>query len=130
MLEKYLEEFIVLNFDTIFKDSVQIYSDSEGYSGQQYQTAIGRIDVLAVDPATKDFIVIELKKGQASDKVVGQILRYMGWVKKNLCQANQNVKGLIISESRDEKLEYAISMTRDIAIRYYKLSFELTDSPN
>jgi RecB family endonuclease NucS len=31
-----------------------------------------------------DFVVVETKKGKESDKVVGQIQRYMGWVKRNL----------------------------------------------
>ncbi len=41
--------------------------------------------ILAVEPKTHSFVVIELKKGRPSDQVIGQVLRYMGWVKKNLC---------------------------------------------
>jgi restriction system protein len=87
-LEKYLEEFIVTNFATIFKGKLQIYEDA-GEKAQQYSTDIGPIDILAVDPGSGSFVVIELKKGRPSDQVVGQILRYMGWVKKNLCKGDQ-----------------------------------------
>ena len=41
-------------------------------------------------------LVIELKKGRASDSVVGQIQRYMGYVKDELAEKNQPVKGVII----------------------------------
>ena len=50
VLEKYLEEFIVSNFETIFKGKRHIYEDAEGADGQQYTTDIGLIDILAVEP--------------------------------------------------------------------------------
>lgn len=71
------------------------------------------------------FVVIELKKGRPSDEVVGQILRYMGWVKQNLCKSGQAVKGLIICRDPDPKLSYALQMTNNIDVRYYSVSFKL-----
>lgn len=130
VLEKYLEDFIVSNFRTIFKNDLEIYKDSEGNNGQQYDTEIGRIDILAVEPKSKSFVVIELKKGRPSDQVIGQVLRYMGWTKKNLCNEGQNVKGLIISRDSDLKLSYALEMIRDVDVRYYTVSFKLVESPS
>lgn len=129
-LEKYLEDFIVSNFDTIFKGALKIYEDPEGNEGQQYQTdEIGTIDILATEPRTNSFVVIELKKGRSSDRVVGQTLRYMGWVKRNLCSNDQAVKGLIICRDPDPKLVYALEMTKDISVRYYSMSFKLRETP-
>ncbi|WKZ32339.1 MAG: endonuclease NucS [Thermodesulfobacteriota bacterium] len=127
VLEKYLEDFIVSNFDTIFKGELKIYEDEEGNDGQQYATEIGPIDILAVDPTSKAFVVIELKKGRPSDSVIGQVLRYMGWVKQNLCAANQAVKGLIICRDPDPKLSYALEMTKNVLVRYYSVSFKLRE---
>ncbi len=62
------EEFIVANFDTIFKGELRIYKDAEAY-GQQYVTDIGQIDILAVERASSSFVVLELKKGRPSDQV-------------------------------------------------------------
>jgi restriction system protein len=129
VLEKYLEDFIVSNFDTIFKGKLQIYEDDEGSDGQQYATDIGPIDILAVERGLSSFIVIELKKGRPSDQVVGQILRYMGWVKKNLCKDGQTVKGLVICRDPDPKLSYALEMTYNIDVRYYNVSFKLRETP-
>ena len=85
VLEKYLEDLIVSNFKTIFKGKLNIY-DADGADGQQYSTEIGTIDILAVEPESNSLMVIEIKKGRPSDQVVGQILRYMGWIKKNICK--------------------------------------------
>lgn len=129
VLEKYLEDFIVSNFTTIFKGKLRIFEDAEGNDGQQYGTDIGPIDILAVEPKSGAFFVIELKKGRPSDQVVGQVLRYMGWVKKNLCSQGQTVKGLVICRDHDPKLTYALDMTSNIDVRYYSVSFQLREIP-
>lgn len=129
VLEKYLEDFIVSNFDTIFKGRLHVFEDSEGNDGQQYATDIGPIDILAIEKSMKTFVVIELKKGRSSDRVVGQILRYMGWVKKNLCKNGEAVTGLVICRDHDPKLTYALEMTNNIDVRYYSVSFKLKEIP-
>lgn len=129
VLEKYLEDFIVTNFPTIFKDELRIYEDEDGNDGQQYSTDIGPIDILAQRQPDGSFVVIELKKGRPSDQVVGQVLRYMGWVKKNLCVEGQAVRGLIICRDPDPKLSYALEMTSNIGVRYYSVKFKLRDTP-
>ena len=128
-LEKYLEDFIVSNFDTIFKRRLRVFEDAAGNDGQQYATDIGSIDILAIEEMTKAFVVIELKKGRPSDRVVGQILRYMGWVKRNLCENGQTVRGLVICREHDPKLTYALEMTNNIDVRYYNVSFKLKKNP-
>ena len=59
------------------------YEDENGNEGTQYTTDVGYIDILAEDEKG-NFVVIELKKGRQSDRAVGQLLRYMVWIKKNL----------------------------------------------
>jgi len=126
-MEKYLEEFIEKNFERIdFDCNVELYQDEES-SGRQYQTAVGRIDLLAKDKDTDDFIVIELKKGKSNDVVVGQILRYMGWVSDNLANTDtdQMVRGIIIAKESDEKMQYALKMVQNIDLYLYNVSFNL-----
>ncbi|MEN6575991.1 MAG: endonuclease NucS domain-containing protein [Phycisphaerales bacterium] len=129
VLEKYLEDFIVSNFATIFKEKLRVFEDADGNDGQQYGTDIGTIDILAVEPRSGSFVVIELKKGRPSDQVVGQVLRYMGWVKRNLCSSDQNVRGLVICHDHDPRLNYALEMTNNIDVRYYTVSFQLRENP-
>ena len=73
----------------------------------------------------KTFLVIELKKGRLNDKVVGQIQRYMGFIKAEVANKDQKVKGLIIGLKEDLGLQRAISINTDIEYRIYKISFEL-----
>ena len=129
VLEKYLEDFIVTNFDRVFCGALELYYDDDRTSGQQYVTGAGNIDILARVPDTGAYVVIELKKGRPSDEVVGQVLRYMGWVKDNLREADEDVKGLIICRERDKQLEYALSMVGHlIRVQLYEVDFRLKDS--
>ena len=60
----------------------------------------------------KTFLVIELKKGRLNDKVVGQIQRYMGFIKAEVANKDQKVKGLIIGLKEDLGLQRAISIIK------------------
>lgn len=73
----------------------------------QYETSgAGRIDILARD-ARDDFVVVELKRDKASDAALGQLLRYLGWVRLNLSESDV-VRGFVIGEDVDPHMEYAI----------------------
>jgi restriction system protein len=131
--EKHLEDFIVRNFDQIFQGQLELYKD-EGAVGQQYPIvstegkAIGYIDILAKEPGTDSYVVIELKRGRGSDRVVGQVLRYIGWVAENLCQTEEKVKGLIICREGSENLDYALKMVEAfIEVNRYRVDFQLID---
>lgn len=129
VLEKYLEDFIVSNFAAIFQKELVLYRDpEENVIGQQYTTDVGRIDILAQDSKSGNFTVIELKKGRESDVVVGQTLRYMGWVQENLCKNGQTVKGLIICKDIDSKMSYALKMTNNVEVKLYRVDFALRDT--
>ena len=115
------------NWDKIdFGEKLQLYIDKDGNTGQQYYTEeVGYIDILAKDHKG-DMVVIELKKGRKDDEVIGQILRYIGWVRKNLAQKGQKVRGLVIVGERDQKLDYALAEMDDkISAKVYKVSFKL-----
>jgi hypothetical protein len=126
-LEKYLEDFIVDNWEKIdFGEKLKLFTDKDGNIGKQYYTNdVGYIDLLATDKEN-NFVVIELKKGRKNDEVIGQILRYMGWVKINLAKKHQKIKGLIIVKDKDIKLEYALKEISDkVSIKRYKINFGL-----
>jgi restriction system protein len=129
-LEKYLQQFIIDNFDNIFDKKLVLLKDEKGdVVGKEYRTDVGRIDILAIEPATNSFVIIELKKGRESDKVVGQILRYMGWVSEELCKNDQTVRGIIICQESDDKLYYATKAAQNITLKHYHIDFRLFDAP-
>lgn len=127
LLEKYLEEVMVGNWEKInFDEPLKIYVDENGNPGRQYYTEeVGYIDILAQN-AEGTFVVIELKKGRSGDEVVGQVLRYMQWVRRNLCTQGQSVKGLIVVGERDIKLEHSVAEVSDrVGLKLYKTTFQL-----
>ncbi|MBN2102339.1 MAG: DUF1016 family protein [Candidatus Aenigmarchaeota archaeon] len=125
-MEKQLEDFIIYNWKNteLGKRFDLIIEDGELVS-QQYRTGIGPIDILAKDKKTGDYVVIELKKNQTSDDTVGQISRYMGWIKKN--KNNPNVKGIIIAAEFDKKLEYALGVVNNVEVFLYQVDFKLKE---
>ena len=127
-MEKYLEDFMVKNWDMIdFGENLDIYEDENGNTGKQYYTDIGYIDILTADEEG-NFTVIELKKGRESDKVVGQVLRYMSWVRRNLIDDGQEVNGLIIVHEKDERLEHAVSeVSNKVSVKRYEVNFDIND---
>ena len=92
---------------------------------QQYRTDIGPIDILAKDKKTGAHVVIELKKNQTSDDTMGQILRYMGWVKEKL--NDNNVRGIIVAGKYDERLDYARKILPELEIFIYEVKFNLKE---
>ena len=125
-LEKHLEDFLVANWkSTELSKNYDIYEDEGEIVGQQYMTDTGPIDILAISKDRKELLVIELKKGRVSDVVVGQIQRYMGYAKDELCEEGQTVKGLIIGLEDDNKLRRALSVTTGIDFYRYMVDFKL-----
>ena len=82
--------------------------------GRQYSTAVGPIDLLAQD---KDglYVVIELKRGRTSDQVVGQVLRYLGWVIDRLAEGDEHMaRAIIVGREYDRKFAAAITQIRQV----------------
>jgi restriction system protein len=88
----------------------------------QPQLALGVLEG-ALDP--KRLLVVELKKGRASDAVVGQTLRYMSYVQEELAEEDQTVHGAIIALEDDARIRRALSMTPNITFYRYRVSFSL-----
>lgn len=124
-LEKHLEDFLVQNWKhTELGKRYDLFEDENGTS-QQYPTDTGPIDILAISKDKKELLVVELKKGRASDSVVGQIQRYMGYVLDELAEDSQNVRGVIIALEDDQRIRRALRVTTNIEFFRYEVSFRL-----
>lgn len=125
-LEKHLEDFLVQNWaQTELGKEYNIFEEEGESVGQQYPTDTGPIDVLAVKKDGTELLVVELKKGRASDVVVGQVLRYMGYVVQELAEPGQKVRGVIIALEDDQRIRRALAITPDITFYRYQVSFKL-----
>lgn len=124
--EKDLQNFLVKNLDLI-EDGLKLY-ENEGITGIEYPVGNRFIDILALD-STNNLVVIELKVSIGYDRVVGQLLRYMAWIEKNLAEQSQKVRGIIIARQVSDDLQLACSKVSDIELMEYELSVKLKKVP-
>jgi hypothetical protein len=121
ILEKHLEEFIVEHFNELFP-GWRIYGDVGDETrpkGIRYRVrGAGEIDMLCLDD-NNDFVVIELKRNRAPDKVVSQVDRYIGWVEQNIAETRQDIRGIIIARKPSKHLEYSLSRRSEIDLWAY-----------
>ena len=67
--------------------------------------------------------MIELKLSQGRNKALGQLLYYMGWVDRHLCQGL--CRGFIIASEISEELSVAVSRVTGVQLAEYHLSFAI-----
>jgi len=128
-MEKHLEDFLVKNWkQTELGNDYDIFEEDGEMIGQQYQSDTGPIDILAISKDKKTLLVVELKKGRVSDNVVGQIQRYMGYIKEEIATEHQQVKGVIIALENDIRIKRALSVASNIEFYRYQVSFKLFKS--
>lgn len=119
--ERDLQNFLAKNIELI-EPGMRLYEE-EGFQGIEFPAGGRRIDLLAVD-REGSLVVIELKASRAYDRVVGQTARYMAWVQQNM-DTDMTVRGIIIAHQITEDLRLAASITPNISLMEYKLTFEV-----
>ena len=125
-MESQLEDFIIQNWSkTQFGKKYDLIIKDGELLSQQYRTDIGRIDILAKKKSNNSYVVIELKRNQTSDDTIGQLTRYMGWIKEKF--NDNNVSGIIVAGDFDNKLDYARKMIPNIEIFKYQVDFKLSE---
>ena len=121
VLEAHLEEFLVSNWKSIdWGRPLEVWNGPTGKSGHQLVTSVGRLDFPCSDRLANALIVVELKRGPSSDKVVGQVARYVG---THLAEPGQPVEGFIIAHDADESLRYAVAAFPGLQLMTYGVTF-------
>lgn len=120
--EKDLQNFLAKNLQ-IIEPELKLFEE-EDITGIEYPAGGRYIDILAVDK-NNDFVVIELKVSKGYDRVIGQLLRYVGWVEKMMATEGQKVRGIIICKEITEDLLLACSKMNAIDLFEYELSIKL-----
>lgn len=118
-LEKDLQQFLESRLDSI-ENGLRLY---EG--GSEFSTEAGTIDILGVD-SDDNLVVIEIKKGKAGDRAVGQIKRYMGCIDENMADPNQGVRGMIVAQEFPDNIKYSIR-NEPIELKKYRVKFKFED---
>jgi hypothetical protein len=121
-LESHLRDYLAQNLSvfTSLGTSLSLYEEDNEPRGVEYPTDVGPIDILAVGQDGA-YYVIELKVSRGADAAVGQVLRYMGAVRKSIA-AGKPVYGVIVAASFTDRIRAALSEVRD---RVFALEYEL-----
>lgn len=114
-----LRDYLARNLHLI-EPSLRLYTD-EGITGLEFPVGGRFIDILAVDQAN-NYVVIELKVSKGYDRVVGQLLRYVSWIKKNHAEAGQSVGGIIIAKEISDDLRLACLELPTVSLYEYSLA--------
>ena len=126
-LERHLHEFLRDNWDHVElgRDWALYQEPGDEEAGYEYPCDVGRIDLLAKHRSKPRWLIVELKRNQTSDQTVGQLLRYIGWVKRHLAEDGEQVEGMIICREADNALHYALSTLESVQLRRYQVEFHL-----
>ena len=120
-LEADLRNYISRNLSVI-EPGLRLYED-EGLTGIEFPADGRRIDLLCQDK-NGGFVVIELKVSRGYDRVIGQLLRYMAWVKARLAD-KAPVRGMIVASEISDDLKLASSLIPDVSLVEYEIAFKL-----
>ncbi len=124
-LEVQLRDFIAQNIGAIDVQGkrLRLYVDPTGRDGIEFPTAVGPIDILAVD-SSGAFFVFELKRARSPDHAIDQLTRYMGWVKQTIGK-DRDVNGVVVAKEISESLRYAVSVVPNVSLFEYEVEFHL-----
>jgi hypothetical protein len=124
-VEKSIEEFYVKELH-LLENGLRLVAD-----GRQYVTPIGKIDLLCLSKSN-EYVVVEIKVDEATDSVFGQILRYIGYVHRNIAERNQGVRGMIVASHFPDTARYSrIGLLKDDHekfLQFKKHGLKLSDS--
>ena len=124
--ESDLRDFLAKN-PSVIEPGLQLY-EADGITGVEFPAGSRFIDILAVDDKER-LVVIELKVSRGYDRTVGQLLRYMAWIGKNLAEPGQAVRGIIAAREISEDLSLACSDLPMVSLYEYELSVTLRRVP-
>jgi hypothetical protein len=120
-MEQYLEDLLIERWDRLPLGQELEYLDRQVECG-----LLGTLDILARDRICGDYVVIELKRDQGDDEVVGQVSRYMGWIKQRRADPkNVGVRGIIVAHEATDRLRSAVSAHSNIGLYTYEFAVSL-----
>jgi endonuclease len=123
-----LRDYLAKNLHLI-EAGLRLYRDEDGITGVEFPVGGRFIDILAVD-SHGSYVVIELKVSRGYDRVVGQLLRYIGWIEQHHAEPSQAVRGVIVAKEVSNDLRLACRRVQGVRLFEYTLAVALTPVVN
>jgi hypothetical protein len=112
----------------LLETGMNLYADDDGEPlGVDFPTPVGGIDILARDGKQHFVVILVPSADELSDSVSGMLQR-MGWVRKHLTDAGEEVRGMIVTDHVPEELSYAAAGTGGaISFKGFRFSLKFHD---
>lgn len=109
LTEEEMKQLLYRNLSPIIEDGMRGIT-------MEKEIKSGKIDIFARD-AEGNYVIIELKKGRASERDALQLNRYV----TELRRTNPNIRGILVSPSITSK---ALELIKNLNLEYKKVSFK------
>jgi hypothetical protein len=120
-----LRNYLARNLSLIEPGLTLYVDEAAGIAGIEFPVGGRFIDILAVS-REGDFVIVELKVSRGYDRVVGQLMRYMAWVRQNKSKIGQRVRGVIVAREISQDLLLACSeLPPGVQLFEYEMSVAL-----
>ena len=109
----------------LLEEGLRLHRDERMQPDGRYATDVGDIDLMAVDDAGALVVVMIADK---DDDPVSEILPRIGWVRKHVSKTGQEVRGVVLLQSKPEDLGYAAAaLAGSVSFKTYRMSLLLED---
>lgn len=78
----------------------------------EYPTPVGFIDIFGRDPRN-NYVAVEVKARVPRDSIIGQITRYMGYLKQ---EYGSGIRGIIVCPRTTPKLMSSVSLIENLDV--------------
>ena len=112
----------------LLEPGLGIYKSEKGTQlGVNYTSAVGEIDLLAKD-AGGHFVVVMCAERQEAEQMVSSVLQRIGWVRKHLAGAGQQVRGIVLLDRVRDDIAYAANaVAGTVAFKIYRVAVRFED---
>jgi hypothetical protein len=113
----------------LLEPGLRVYRDEGGAPvGVDYATGVGAIDLLATDGRGNLVAVVVSEKGRAEEELVAEVLQRIGWLRKHLCDARQQVRAIVLVEEPPASLPYAAAAVADtVCFKTFRVALVFED---
>ncbi len=120
---------LLANQPELLEPGLRVYRDEAGTpAGVDYATGVGTIDLLATDGRGNLVAVMVSEKGRAEEDLVAEVLQRIGWLRKHLCEARQQVRAIVLVEEPPASLPYAAAAVADtVSFKTFRVALVFED---
>jgi hypothetical protein len=113
----------------LIEPGLRVYADGGRQVGAGFPTAVGVIDLLALDDAG-GLVVAMVADGEPDKELVLELLQRIGFVRTQLAERGQEVRGLLLVERLSETTRYAIAaLGGTVSIKAWRVALTFDDIP-